>query len=80
MSYRTIRDLDLRGKRVLLRVDFNVPLDAGGMTITSDARIRAALPTLKLILEAGGSVVGGLALLRLLRLRAGTRRRRRHGE
>ncbi len=57
MSYRTIRDLDLRGKRVLLRVDFNVPLDADGMTITSDARIRAALPTVRAVLDAGATLV-----------------------
>ena len=57
MSYRTIRDLDLRGKRVFLRVDFNVPLEAGGMTITSDARIRAALPTVRAVLDAGAMLV-----------------------
>lgn len=57
MSYRSIRDLDLRGKRVLLRVDFNVPLDADGMTITSDARIRAALPTVRALLDAGAMLV-----------------------
>jgi len=53
---KTIEDLgDLRGKRVLVRSDFNVPLD--GTTITDDGRIRAALPTLTALLEAGARVV-----------------------
>jgi phosphoglycerate kinase len=57
MAKKTFDDLpDLRGKRVLVRVDFNVPLDAAG-TITNDRRIRAALPTLRKLLDGGAAVV-----------------------
>jgi phosphoglycerate kinase len=53
---KTIADLgDLRGKRVLVRSDFNVPLD--GQTITDDGRIRAALPTLKGLVDAGAKII-----------------------
>jgi len=55
MSKLTIHDLDLRGKRVFIRVDFNVPLKDG--VITDDTRIRETLPTLKLAIEKGGRLV-----------------------
>jgi len=52
-----IHSYDFKGKRALIRVDFNVPLDKETLTITDDTRIRAALPTIKHILSAGGSVI-----------------------
>ena len=55
MNKLTIKDLDLRGKRVFLRVDFNVPLKEG--VVTDDTRIRETLPTLKLAIEKGGRLV-----------------------
>jgi len=59
MAKLTIRDLDVRGKRVFLRVDYNVPLEEkdGQMIITDDTRIVATLPTLKLLLEQGGKLI-----------------------
>jgi phosphoglycerate kinase len=57
MSTLSIRDLDLAGKRVFIRVDFNVPLAAGGREITSDKRIRASLPTIRYALEKGAAVI-----------------------
>src|SRR5258708_7761348 len=55
MAKQTIRDVDWNGKRALVRVDFNVPLD--GQRITDDTRIRAALPTIKYLLDHGAAVV-----------------------
>jgi len=55
MDKLTIKDLELRGKRVFLRVDFNVPLKDG--VVTDDTRIRETLPTLKLAIEKGARLV-----------------------
>src|ERR1700687_3703303 len=53
----SIRDLDLNGKRVFIRVDFNVPLAPGGQEISSDKRIRASLPTIRYALDHGAAVI-----------------------
>jgi phosphoglycerate kinase len=54
-SFRTLRDLDLTAKRVLIRVDFNVPLKNG--TVTDTTRIQASLPTIRYALEKQAKVV-----------------------
>ncbi len=55
MTIRKMQDLDLKGKRVLIRQDLNVPVKDG--VVTSDARIRASLPTIKLALERGATLM-----------------------
>ncbi len=55
LSKKTVRDIDVHGKKVLVRCDFNVPLD--GDTITDDRRITEALPTIKYLLDNGAAVV-----------------------
>lgn len=55
MAKKTVKDLELNGKRVLVRADFNVPMKDG--KISNDNRIQAALPTLEYILEQGGKVI-----------------------
>src|SRR4030095_14982072 len=55
MSKLSIRDLDLKGKRLFIRVDFNVPLD--GETVTDDTRIRAALPTIRFAIDKGAKII-----------------------
>jgi phosphoglycerate kinase len=56
MAKRTVADVDVRGKRVLARVDFNVPLDENG-SISDDRRIEQALPTIRNVTERGGRLV-----------------------
>lgn len=56
MAKKTVADIDVKGKRVVMRVDFNVPIDDKG-NITSDNRIVMALPTIKTIVEKGGRVI-----------------------
>src|SRR3954452_5666818 len=58
MAKKTLADLgDLTGKRVLIRVDFNVPLDKKTGAVKNDRRIRAAVPTVKQLLDRGAAVV-----------------------
>lgn len=55
LNKKSIRDISPKGKRILVRCDFNVPLD--GSTITDDKRITEALPTVRYLMEQGGRVI-----------------------
>src|ERR687895_1399615 len=55
MAKKTVADIDVKGKRVLMRVDFNVPLEDG--KTTDDRRIVQAMPTIKSVIERGGRVI-----------------------
>ena len=59
MNYqkKTVRDINVKGKKVLLRCDFNVPQDKKTGAITSDKRIVAALPTIRYLLDQGAAVI-----------------------
>jgi len=55
MDKKTVKDIDLKGKRVLMRVDFNVPMQDG--KVTDDKRIKASLPTIQYVLDQGASLI-----------------------
>ncbi|SRR5581483_668560 len=55
MNKKTVKDIDLKGRRVIMRVDFNVPMEGG--KVTDDKRIRASLPTIQYVLDQGASLI-----------------------
>src|SRR5512142_148319 len=55
MNKKTVKDIDIKGKRVLMRVDFNVPMQDG--KVTDDKRIKASLPTIQYVLDQGASLI-----------------------
>ena len=55
MNKKTVKDIELKGKRVFMRVDFNVPMAEG--KVTDDKRIKAALPTIQYVLDQGASLL-----------------------
>ena len=57
MNKKTIKDIDVKNKKVLVRCDFNVPLDKETGAITDNRRIRAAIPTIKYILDNNDKVI-----------------------
>lgn len=57
MNQKTVRDIDIKGKRVLVRVDFNVPFDAKTGTVINDSRIRSVLPTIRYLIDRGARII-----------------------
>ena len=57
MNKKTVRDIDVAGKKVLVRCDFNVPLDGETGTITDNRRIRAAIPTIQYLIDHNAKVI-----------------------